>query len=96
MGCSRQTVVATLPSTSDHERIELVLCHQPGQAARLQLRQQSWGDGVGWFTQSSIELEPEQVAGLKLALGPVGRTGRSTTPAVKAAPVLRLVQADSA
>lgn len=64
-----ETVLATLPSSSDRERLVVVLSHAPDGSTQLELRQQSWGDGLGWFTQSSVQLEPEQVAGLRQSLG---------------------------
>lgn len=82
----QETVLATLPSHSERERIEIVLCQSPGHPTCLQLRQQSWGDGIGWFTQSSVQLEPEQVAALKTTLGPVADRNRSAAGHIGQAP----------
>ena len=35
----------------------------------MELRQQSFSKGIGWFTQSTVQLEPAQVADLRNALG---------------------------
>jgi hypothetical protein len=35
----------------------------------MELRQQSFSKGIGWFTQSTVQLEPGQVAALRNALG---------------------------
>ena len=35
----------------------------------MELRQQSFSAGLGWFTQSTVQLEPGQVAALRNALG---------------------------
>lgn len=64
-----ETTLATLPSDRDNERLLVVLCQESDQGSYLELRQQSWGEGVGWFTQSSVRVEPEQVAQLRGALG---------------------------
>ena len=69
MKIHQETTLATIAGASDNERLLVVLCHQPGQGSTLQLRQQSWGEGVGWFTQNSLPLEPQQVAELRGALG---------------------------
>jgi hypothetical protein len=63
-----ELILATLPGASDREQV--VVCHvQTAEGSRVELRQQSWGEGLGWFTQSSVQLEPHQVAGLRQSLG---------------------------
>lgn len=47
----------------------VVMVNVPGAGSHLELRQQSWGEGIGWFTQSSVQLEPGQVADLRGVLG---------------------------
>lgn len=69
-----ETVLSTLAGSNEHERLLVVLLHESG-SSRLELRQQSYGVGVGWFTQSSISLEPHQVAELRGALGNGKRVG---------------------
>ena len=64
-----ETVMAMIPGTQAEERLMLVLIQGTQRSSRLELRQQSWGEGVGWFTQSTIEVQPAQVAGLRNALG---------------------------
>jgi hypothetical protein len=64
----QESVRAIIDGPSETERLILVWCHAPGQGSRLELRQQSWGEGIGWFTQQSIPLAPEQVAELRYAL----------------------------
>lgn len=63
-----ETVLATLPGNSDRERV-LVALVQGETGSHVEIRQQSWGEGYGWFTQSSVQLEPQQVAGMRQALG---------------------------
>jgi hypothetical protein len=65
-----ETVVSTLPA-SDIERLLVVLIQSP-DGSRMELRQQSFSKGIGWFTQSSVQLEPGQVAALRNALGTTG------------------------
>ena len=45
-------------------------------SSRLVLRQETYADDVGWFVQSFVAIEPEQVAGLKMALS-AQATGRT-------------------
>jgi hypothetical protein len=63
-----ETVLATLPGASDRERV-LVVMAQGADGSHVEIRQQSWGEGYGWFTQSTVQLEPSQVAGMRQALG---------------------------
>ena len=66
-----ETTLALLPAHNPRERLVVVLCHHPG-GSRVELRQQSWGEGIGWFTQHGIRLEPGQVAQLRQVLGTTG------------------------
>jgi hypothetical protein len=92
-----ETILATLAASSETERVVLVLLAK-ADGTVVELRQQSWGEGVGWFTQSSVQLEPGQVAKLKQTLGqawhtPGGHSRRKSTPAGF---VPRVVRAESA
>ena len=60
-----EVTLATLPSTVDDQRVVVVLVTKATGQSEVELRQQSHGDGVGWFTQSTVSLTPEQVGGLK-------------------------------
>lgn len=64
-----EIVLSTLPSSHAGERVVVVLCQAANQPTRVELRQQSWGEGVGWFTQSTVPLDPDQVAQLRATLG---------------------------
>jgi len=64
----RETTLAILAGSSETERVLLVLT-DGNSSSVVEMRQQSWGEGVGWFTQSHVQLEPQQVAELKRTLG---------------------------
>src|SRR5262245_38407354 len=95
------TVLTAIPA-SDVERLLVVLVQSPDKSSRMELRQQSFSKGIGWFTQSTVHLEPSQVAGLRNALGTRGGQGSmshlprefSTIAPTTWQP--KLVQADSA
>jgi hypothetical protein len=97
-----EIILSTLPASSETDRLLLVLLQRAGEPSRMELRQQSFGESVGWFTQSTVVLEPDQVSQLRSALGMTaasrGRTAlpremlRITTPAWQP----RIVHADSA
>lgn len=94
-----ETVLSEIPAQSATERLLVVLI-QGSEGSRLELRQQSFGEGVGWFTQSKVEMEPAQVALLKQSLGTstasAARLPRSFNRLNAGAWQPRLVQADSA
>ena len=82
-----ETILANLLGVNEHERTQVVLWQRQG-ASHIELRQQSFGDGVGWFTQSTINLDPAQIVGLRTALGvkvpptPVLRNRSQSAPQV--------------
>lgn len=73
-------VLANLPGASGNDRLVVVLLREFGAGNRLELRQQTWADGLGWFTQSSLPISAEQLTGLRAALGAVPPAARSTRP----------------
>src|SRR5437764_10032772 len=66
-----ETVLTTIPA-SEAERLLVVLVQSAEQGSQIELRQQSFSTGIGWFTQSTVQLEPGQVAALRNALGNAG------------------------
>lgn len=79
-----ECLLATLPAADPNEQTLVVLINDPATGSRISLRQQSWGEGVGWFTQKTIDLDSEQVRQFRGILGTaspqvsVGTAPRST------------------
>src|SRR2546430_1711592 len=95
-----ETVLTTIPA-SEAERLLVVLVQSAEQGSQIELRQQSFSAGIGWFTQSSVQLQPGQVAALRNALGTsLGRRAAQVPQEFsKIAPPAwqpRIVHADSA
>ena len=67
--CLPSEIVLTAIPASETERLLVVLLQSPANGSRMELRQQSFSPGIGWFTQSTVQLEPGQVAALRNALG---------------------------
>jgi hypothetical protein len=63
-----ETVLTEIPS-SERERLLVVLVQSADGGTHMELRQQSFSQGIGWFTQSTVGLLPGQVAALRNALG---------------------------
>ena len=61
-------VLNTFPSQDGSSR--LVLASETDEVGNTQLvlRQETLSDHVGWFVQSRIRIEPDQVAALKMTL----------------------------
>ncbi|MBI85510.1 MAG: hypothetical protein CMJ81_20140 [Planctomycetaceae bacterium] len=66
MNGSSEAVLGTLSSGVDNGRTLVVHCHHPDRGSWMELRQQSrGGSSLGWFTQSSLRLETQQIAQLR-------------------------------
>lgn len=68
MSQKTETTLSSIPA-SDVERLQVVLVQSTELGSHMELRQQSFSKGIGWFTQSTIKLEPGQVAALRNSLG---------------------------
>src|SRR5437667_11145086 len=95
-----ETVLTAIPA-SDTERLVVVLVRSSEAGSRMELRQQSFSTGIGWFTQSTVQLEPGQVAALRNALGTslgrrVAQMPREFSKIAPPAWQPRIVHADSA
>ncbi len=75
---NNESVLTTLPGAADTERVLVVLVQLADGSSKVSLRQQSFGEGVGWFDQKSLDLDPEQFKQLRRGYGATGRTAKST------------------
>lgn len=98
-----ETILATLPGETPRDQLLVVLMTSAGEPSRISMRQQSWGEGIGWYTQNTIDLGTHQVAGLRAAFGKSGTRCDSTPPSLphnmpaKMFPAgLRIAQCESA
>ncbi len=64
----QSTVLNVFPSQSDDHRLVLAREVSAQGHSQLVLRQETRSNHVGWFTQSRIVIEPDQVAALKMTL----------------------------
>lgn len=80
----QETLLQQLPARTPNDRVSLWLVRGDfAGETRLRLRQESFSDDVGWYTQSQIDLTTEQWSLLKSAFGAaaVGQPPRRTVPA---------------
>ncbi|MGE3808461.1 MAG: hypothetical protein AB7K24_27675 [Gemmataceae bacterium] len=66
---NNECLLAELPGAHEDERLLVSLLHDDQGGSRISLRQQSWADGIGWFDQKSLDLDPEQLRQLRAVLG---------------------------
>lgn len=68
----QETIVNVFPSSDENRRLVIAVEQLPNSASRLVLRQETFSSDVGWFVQSQVAIEPEQVPALKMSLGRAG------------------------
>jgi hypothetical protein len=64
-----QTILATLPGSRPHERLQVVLTQGRHGNLTIELREQHYAEGIGWFDQRALSLEPGQFKRLQAVLG---------------------------
>jgi hypothetical protein len=64
-----RTVLATLAGSAPLERLEVSLVQGQDGRLTIDLREQHYAEGIGWFDQRTMELEPRQFQQLQSVLG---------------------------
>ena len=64
-----RTVLATLPGSAPYQRLQVALEQVDQGGLMICLCEQHHAEGIGWFTQRSMQLEPRQWAQLQGVLG---------------------------
>lgn len=80
MKSKTEVTLSVIDGCSASDRVQVVLCQDTFAGSKIEVRQQSWGDGVGWFTQSSIQFEPHQFRELCGTIGATSRTVSTAPP----------------
>ncbi|MEO2054426.1 MAG: hypothetical protein ABGX83_03855 [Nitrospira sp.] len=60
-----EQVIGVLDGKNQSEKVEILLNSEKGEAGYLHLRLLSWGEGIGWYPQKTIELDCRNLAGLQ-------------------------------
>ena len=63
-----ERILDVFPAATDGHRLAIAVIQATGQSDRFVLRQETFSSDVGWFVQSRVTIEPEQLAGLKATL----------------------------
>jgi hypothetical protein len=61
-----EKVLATLGNRDSV--LEVVLCADATDGSHLELRRLSWGEGIGWYRQQTLQMTVAEAEGLFLAL----------------------------
>lgn len=73
-----ECLLAVLPGTSDDKRLAVFLQQTTAGDSQISLRQQTWAQGIGWYDQKTLELDPSQLRMLRGVLG--GASSRRAEP----------------
>lgn len=58
------------------EKIELLCRRDPSGTVEVELRLLAWGEGIGWYTQKTLPLAPDQLGALRALLRRAERQAR--------------------
>lgn len=64
-----RTVLATLAGSAPQQRLQVSLATRPGGRVMIDLCEQHFAEGIGWFDQRSLRLDPRQFRQLQAVLG---------------------------
>lgn len=64
-----RTVLAMLPGARPHERLQVALVQSAGPGLMIELHEQHYAEGIGWFDQRTLSLDPSQFKMLQAVLG---------------------------
>jgi hypothetical protein len=63
------TVLAVLPGSAPYQRLQVGLSQGRDDRLSIDLREQHYAEGIGWFDQRTMTLEPRQFRQLQAVLG---------------------------
>ncbi len=88
MSEATENVLAHLDGIAPGERIEIaVRVSADSHTPVITIRQQGWGNGVGWFTQASVDVSTASLTELKRTLCLVPGVVRRRDPRPHATPL---------
>src|SRR4051794_39951053 len=64
-----RTVLAHLDGGSPHDRLQVSLVPRGDGRLAIDLCEQHYAEGIGWFDQRSLTLDPKQLSQLQAVLG---------------------------
>ncbi len=64
-----RTVLAMLAGSSPLQRVQVTLAQHKDGRLSIELRDQHYAEGIGWFDQRVLDLDPRQFRQLQAVLG---------------------------
>ena len=64
-----RTILATLPGSAPYQRLQVGLEQRGDGHLAIDLREQYFAEGIGWFDQRTLSLDPRQFQQLQAVLG---------------------------
>lgn len=79
-----RTILATLDGSAPYQRVQVALVQRRDGRLAIDLCEQHYADGIGWFDQRSLALDSRQLGQLAgvLALNPAAVQALAEPPAV--------------
>ncbi len=66
---AHRTVLATIAGSEPHQRLQVALTQGGDGRLAIDLRDQHYAEGIGWFDQRTLALSPQQFRQLQAVLG---------------------------
>lgn len=63
-----ESIIGVLEGRDGAEKVEVWLDPEEGETGQVYLRLVSWGEGIGWYPQKTIELDCRQLGALHTIL----------------------------
>ncbi len=63
-----ESIVGVLEGRDGTEKVEVLLNHEEGCIGQIHFRLLSWGEGIGWYPQKTVELDCRQIGALQTVL----------------------------
>lgn len=76
----RQTVIAEIPGSTRNEQLIVCLVESGGRGWKVELLDQRWAEGIGWYNQKVIDLEPAQWRALQQSFASHPQAAAMQTP----------------
>jgi hypothetical protein len=64
-----RTILATLPGSAPYQRLQVGLEQRSDGRLAIDLCEQHFAEGIGWFDQRTLSLDPRQFQQLQAVLG---------------------------
>ena len=70
----KEEIIAAIPQTQrDDHVLEVAITYDADETARAELRDLTWGNGIGWHRQKALSLDASAAEALLKSLGQIKR-----------------------